>query len=104
MFYIQGEVISDQFYDLKFIYLESPLFIMGKKREVFGISPIRKSKCQNIGKILTRLGLFITPKCVKSQNQLPIHTMKTKHFLRAALKGPKMQNKPYFLSDPGIPV
>ena len=61
MFSIQGEVISDQFYPLKFIWFWVSLRRYGKKRPVFwefdpwggGGSPIPKSKCQNSDKILT---------------------------------------------------
>ena len=35
MFYIQGEIMSDQFYHS--LDLESPSFIPGRKRDVLGI-------------------------------------------------------------------
>ena len=60
MFSIQGEVISDQFYPLKFIWFWVSLRRYGKKTVCFGNfalegggSPIPKSKCQNSDKILT---------------------------------------------------
>ena len=60
MFSIQGYVISDQFYPLKFIWFWVSFRRYGKKTVCFGNfalegggSPIPKSKCQNSDKILT---------------------------------------------------
>ena len=49
---------------------------------IFPLSVVLFKNCPIIRTILTKkiaLGLFIAPKCVKSQNQLPFHTIKWAH-------------------------